>query len=409
MPSGSQQKIGGEYGQIRADIDIAKLNVYLAQHSQVVKPPVDIKQFKFGQSNPTYFLTDACGTKFVLRKKPAGQLLSKTAHQVEREYTVLRALHKFNRSRTTSASQKIPVPEPILLCEDNAVIGTPFYIMEFLDGRIFTDSRMLEVSAEDRHECWLSAVRTLANLHSVSPDAVGLSSFGPSTDYFPRQIKSLSRVSSAQAVVKDIETGEAIGNLPFFDELVSWYKENLPNEKKTGLRIVHGDYKLDNLVFHPTKNYVIGILDWEMCTLGSPLADLGNMTLPWSVDMSNIPQNIPFTLRGYKGKAKDMPVALEDLEKEYCRLTNQPYPIPEMVFVRSWTLFKVSSDIDLFRMISDSDQLGIISQGIAARYARRQASSEHAYMHAAGFQIIGNLAKIALETEGVLLVPKPKL
>lgn len=118
---------------------------------------------------------------------------------------------------------------------------------------------------------WLSAVRTLASLHSVPPDAVGLSNFGPSTDYFPRQIKSLSRVSSAQAVVKDIETGEAIGNLPFFDQLVSWYKQNLPNEKKTGLRIVHGDYKLDNLVFHPTKNYVIGILDWEMCTLGSPV------------------------------------------------------------------------------------------------------------------------------------------
>ncbi|KAG6815606.1 hypothetical protein H0H87_012986 [Tephrocybe sp. NHM501043] len=376
MSSPAPKKIGGEYGQ-----------------ASVVKAPVDVKQFKFGQSNPTYFLTDASGTKFVLRKKPAGQLLSKTAHQVEREYAMLRALHTFNLKSTTSSERRIPVPEPILLCEDNSVIGTPFYIMEFLDGRIFTDSRMLEISSKDRRECWLSAVATLANLHSISPDAIGLLKFGPSTDYFPRQIKSLSRVSSAQAAVEDIENGKPIGNLPFFDDLVGWYQKNLPNEKKTGLRIVHGDYKLDNLIFHPTENYVIGILDWEMCTLGSPLADLGNMTLPWSVDMAKIPHNIPFTLRGYKGAATDAPIPVEDLEREYCRLTNQPYPIPEMVFVRSWTLFK----------------LGVISQGIAARYARRQASSEHAYMHLTGFPVVGNLARMALEEEGVSFVLKPKL
>ncbi|KAG6840751.1 hypothetical protein C0991_004601 [Blastosporella zonata] len=387
MPSTAPKKIGGEYGQVRANIDVAKLNAYLAQHASVVKAPVDVKQFK---SNPTYFLTDASGTKYVLRKKPAGQLLSKTAHQVEREYTMLHALHAFNLRSTTSAQRRVPVPQPLLLCEDTSVIGTPFYIMEFLDGRIFTDTRMLEVSPQDRRECWLSAVATLAALHSIPPDTIGLSKFGPSTDYFPRQIKSLSRVSSAQAAVEDIESGKAIGNLPFFDELVGWYQKNLPDEKKTGLRIVHGDYKLDNLVFHPIKNHVIGILDWEMCTLGSPLADLGNMTLPWSVDMENIPKNIPFTLRGYKGAATDAPVPVEDLEMEYCRLTTQPYPIPEMIFVRSWTLFK----------------LCVISQGIAARYARRQASSEHAYMHVAGFPVVGNLAKIALEDEGITFAPR---
>ncbi|KAG6850875.1 hypothetical protein H0H93_007493 [Arthromyces matolae] len=385
MSATTPKKIGGEYGQVRANIDIDSLNSYLATHATTIKSPVDVKQFKFGQSNPTYFLTDARGIKFVLRKKPAGQLLSKTAHQVEREYTVLNALHKFNRRQTTTEEQKIPVPEPILLCEDSAVIGTPFYIMEFLDGRIFTDSRMLEVSPEDRRECWLSAVGVLAKLHSVSPDAVGLANFGPPTDYFPRQIKSLSRVSRAQAAVTDIESGEPIGDLPLFDDLIGWYQRNLPNEKKTGLRIVHGDYKLDNLIFHPIKNIVIGILDWEMCTLGSPLADLGNMTLPWSVDMRKIPKGISFSLRGYKGEVNDVPIALEELEKEYCRLTNQPYPIPDMVF------------------------LGIISQGIAARYARRQASSEHAHMHVSGFRVVGNFARIALEDENIFLGPKSKL
>ncbi len=130
--------------------------------------------------------------------------------------------------------------------------------------------RLDRLSSPLKHS-WLSAVRTLGALSSLDPKDVGLENFGSHKPYFPRQIKSLSKVSLAQAAVTDVNSGTPVGEIPSWRELIAWYERNLPDERKTGVRIVHGDYKLDNLVFHPTENRVIGILDWELCTLGSPV------------------------------------------------------------------------------------------------------------------------------------------
>ncbi|KAF5357314.1 hypothetical protein D9758_005906 [Tetrapyrgos nigripes] len=384
-------KVGGEYGNVRANIDVHKLEIYLKSHLPKLKLPLDVKQFKFGQSNPTYFVTDSNNVRYVLRKKPAGALLSKTAHQVEREYTILAALHKHNCNPKTKPGDRVPVPEPYLLCEDTSVIGTAFYVMEFLEGRIFQDVRVPELQGNDRAEVFLAAVQALTALSRVNPFDIGLGSFGPNSPYFPRQLKAFSKIAEAQSVTTDVDTGERVMQIPYYDEMRTWYATHLPDENKYGgLRIVHGDYKLDNMIFHPTENRVIGILDWELCTLGSPLADFANLTQPWSIDPAN-PLLANDTLYGSSYRAfknqppgPEVPVTLDVLETEYCRRMGYEYPIKDMGFVRSWMLFRGS----------------IILQGIAARAARRQASSENPGHYVSGVETLGKLARDIALSEG---------
>ncbi|KAK2825738.1 hypothetical protein FQN49_007415, partial [Arthroderma sp. PD_2] len=223
-------------GEVRQPIDLSSFERYINTHVPSIKTPLTIKQFGFGQSNPTYQLTSADGHKYVLRKKPPGKLLSKTAHRVEREYQIIHALEQTD----------VPVPKAICLCEDASVIGTPFYVMEFLDGRIFIDPAMPEVGVQERRELWKAAVQTLAKFHRVDPKAIGMEKFGRSGGFYDRQIATFKTIHKAQAQTVDIETAIPVGDLPHFSDLIDFFstKAQQPTDRST---FVHGDYKIDNM------------------------------------------------------------------------------------------------------------------------------------------------------------------
>lgn len=238
-------------GPVRQSIDIPALEAYFAKGVPEIKPPLDVKQFGYGQSNPTYLLTSRpTGQRFVLRKKPPGKLVSKTAHKVEREYRIIHALRNTN----------VPAPRAYVLCEDSSVVGTPFYVMEFLDGRIIEDPTIPGVSAQERTEMWSDAIRTLAKLHRVNAQDVGLEDFGRPRGFYNRQIATWRTICEAQARVADAETGEEVGDLPHFEAMMRFF-EHVGNQPRDRGTLIHGDYKIDNLVFHKIEPRVIGILE----------------------------------------------------------------------------------------------------------------------------------------------------
>ncbi|CVL07983.1 related to Phosphotransferase enzyme family domain protein [Fusarium mangiferae] len=249
----------------RHDLNNEALGSYLFSTREIptLKLPVTTSKIGYGQSNPTYYLDDAAGTRYILRKKPIGKSISPVAHQVDREFRVLKAL---------GSVEGFPVPKVFTLCNDSSIIGTPFYVMEFVKGRIITDSDMKELPPDERRQAWFSAIQTLAWLHSLDPDKIGLDSYGKKTGFYTRHCATWSRIESQQAAVKDAETGRPLGRAhERYDEVVRYVKENLPLDRHA---IVHGDFKFDNLILHPDEPRVIAILDWELSTIGHPLMDL---------------------------------------------------------------------------------------------------------------------------------------
>ena len=222
------------------------------------KASLTVEGIEGGQSNPTFFVTHGV-RRMVLRKKPDGDILP-GAHAIEREYRVLKALEDTN----------VPVPKVILLHEGSDVVGTPFYLMERLEGRVFHDCALPDVLAQERKDIYFAMADTLAKLHTVDPVAIGLGVYGKPGAYFQRQIARWSRQYHESSSPR----------IPALDKVLEWLEENQP-EDDGRISIAHGDFRLGNLLFHPTRAEVVAILDWELSTLGHPLADLGFCCLPW--------------------------------------------------------------------------------------------------------------------------------
>lgn len=370
-------------GRVRQPIDIPSLEAYLQKNVPQIQTPLDVKQFGYGQSNPTYLLTSPNGRGYVLRKKPPGALLSQTAHKVEREHRIISALN----------ATDVPVPTTYCLCEDPAVIGTPFYIMEFLQGRIFEDATMPDVSPTERRELWLSAITTLAKLHRVDfrkPD-LSLTTFGKAEGFYNRQLATWRSICDAQAQALDVDTKKPVGPIhPRFDELTAFFAD-ARRQPKDRASIVHGDFKIDNLMFHPTKPAVIGILDWEMSTIGHPLSDVVNLLSPFTTatatlaDARNRDLDFPyFTNRGafLPGATPGLP-SQEELLDVYVRASGVYDPRSDMAWGAAFGMLRAAG----------------ILQGIAARVARRQASSAVAEKYAGSFVSLGELAWRMVEDE----------
>ncbi|WP_339799446.1 phosphotransferase [uncultured Marinobacter sp.] len=238
--------------------DEAALLAWLQKEMPGIGSDLEVKQFQGGQSNPTYLLNSG-GHSYVLRKKPPGKVLQ-SAHMVEREYKVIRAL---------SDNTDVPVPKARVLCEDNDIIGTPFYVMDYMEGRVLSHPALRDVDKAERRPIHEAAIDTMAKMHAVDVNKVGLGDFGRPEGYVARQVARWSKQYEAS------KTDE----LASMDKLMKWLPENLP--KKDECAIAHGDYRLGNLMLAPDKPEVIAILDWELSTIGHPLADLAYYCLPY--------------------------------------------------------------------------------------------------------------------------------
>ena len=316
-------------------LDLEKLSDYLTQHMAGFKAPLSAEKFEGGQSNPTFKLTAADGQHYVLRRKPPGELL-KSAHAVDREFRVISAL------RDTD----VPVPKTFVLCEDDAIVGSMFYVMEYKEGRILWDPLLPEAADNAERSAIYDAMnQTMAALHNVNVDAVGLTSFGRPGNYFERQLNRWSTQYRAS------ETR----HIAAMESLMTWLVTNMPEDDGT-VTLVHGDYRLDNMMFHPTESRVIALLDWELSTLGHPLADLANQCMAWMLPREGRIKGLGGVDREALGIPSD-----EEYIARYCERTDRDG-------IENWNFYLVFS---LFR-------LAAILQGIVKRAQIGTASSAEA-------------------------------
>lgn len=342
--------------------DIGALQAHLQQHLSGFAGPLSVEQFKGGQSNPTFKLITP-GATYVMRCKPGpvAKLLP-SAHAIEREFTVMRALR----------GSGVPVPQMHLLCEDESVIGRAFYVMEFVQGRVLWDQTLPGMSPAERGAIYDEMNRVIAALHSVDVQAAGLASYGKPGNYFERQIGRWSK----QYVASITEPIEAM------DRLMEWLPAHMPASAKdeSQVSVVHGDYRLDNLVFHSTEPRILAVLDWELSTLGHPLADFSYHCMSWHI--------APGQFRGIGGcdlAALGIPDERAYVRR-YCERTGRPDPDAVMA---DWNFYLA---YNLFRMAG-------ILQGIAKRVVDGTASSAQAVSAGAGARPLAEMGwRIASRT-----------
>ncbi|MEL7028295.1 MAG: phosphotransferase family protein [Pseudomonadota bacterium] len=315
----------------RLRFDEARLNAYLADNIPTYTGPLDVKQFKGGQSNPTYLLTTPTA-RYVLRRKPPGKLLP-SAHAVDREYRVMKALGEAG----------FPAPKMFLLCEDDGVIGSMFFVMDFVDGRILWDARLPGMEPDERGDIYNALIDTLADLHTIDYEKAGLGDYGKTGNYFERQVGRWTKQYQAA------ETEP----IPPMNSLIEWLPTALPTD--TSASLVHGDYRLDNIILAPNEAKVLAVLDWELSTLGHPLADFTYYLMAWS-----FPPEFRGGLLGSDLKALGIPT-VEDAVERYCARTGRE-GIENLDFYFAFNLFRMAG----------------ILQGVYARSLQGNASSDQA-------------------------------
>lgn len=313
------------------DFDTVALERYLQAQLDGFRGPLAVERLAGGQSNPTYRLVDGNGTRYVLRKKPAGALLP-SAHAVEREFRVTAALQ----------GSGVPVPPALHLCEDASVIGTPFYVMAFVDGRVFWDPTLPDLTRGERAALYDDLNRVVARLHRTEPAAVGLADFGKPGDYLARQIARWSRQYRASETTPQ----------PAMERLIEWLPAQVPATAASS--VVHGDLRIDNMIVHATEPRIVAVLDWELSTLGDPLADLSYHLLPWHLRSDEFRGMAQADLGALGIPGADAYLA------RYFERRGRPAPPPEV-----WEVYLI---FNLFR-------LAAILQGIAKRLEEGTAAN----------------------------------
>ena len=316
--------------------DVDRLAGWMRQHVPGFSgtlAALTVEQFQGGQSNPTYRINTDTGASYILRRKPPGKLLP-SAHAIEREYRVMQAL----------AATDVPVPKMYGLCEDPAVIGTAFYMMEYINGRILWDPALPDMSPAERTAHYEEINRVLAALHCVDYQAVGLGDYGKSGQYVERQVARWG---------KNYLAASEAPRIPAMDQLLEWLPRHLPAGDETS--IAHGDFRLDNLMWHPSEPRVLAVLDWELSTLGHPLPDFAYLMMAW-----RLPANVFRGMAGEDFAALGIPTEAEFIAS-YCRRTGREN-IPGYEYYLIFNLFRIAA----------------ILHGVWARGLQGNASSDNA-------------------------------